>query len=175
LGGRPKWLVTISLHCDLLAVYDTKLQIIHQYGFLLWEPLLYNGGLRVLGCSYSGEALATPEPLISSPICSSEANEELRLSYFCMRGPAAVAGFVLSCRSEPRVDVCWCMCLVSLGTCRFCHSWFLLSNGVNRSAYGLLWSAPRLLFLPHFSLDCWLWRRVPAVLSGSRRVGAGFL
>jgi hypothetical protein len=58
-------------------VYDTKLQIIHQYGFSLWEPLLYNGGLMVLGCSCSGEALAATEPLISSPICSSEANEAL--------------------------------------------------------------------------------------------------
>jgi hypothetical protein len=24
LGERPKWLATISLHCDLFAVYDTK-------------------------------------------------------------------------------------------------------------------------------------------------------
>jgi hypothetical protein len=61
----------------VICLYDTKLQIIHQYGFSLWEPLLYNGGLMVLGCSCSGEALATPEPLISSPICSSKANEVL--------------------------------------------------------------------------------------------------
>jgi hypothetical protein len=54
LAGRPKWLVTISLHCDLLA---TMIQKHTQYGFLLWEPLLYNGGLRVLGCSPSGEDL----------------------------------------------------------------------------------------------------------------------
>jgi hypothetical protein len=27
-GGRPKWLVTISLHYDLLIVYDTYLTLV---------------------------------------------------------------------------------------------------------------------------------------------------
>jgi hypothetical protein len=61
LGRRPKWLVTISLHYDLLAVHDTYITLVWVF---VWEPLLYNGGLRVLGCSPSGEALATLETLI---------------------------------------------------------------------------------------------------------------
>jgi hypothetical protein len=47
LGGRPKWLATISLRGDLLDVYDTKHTPVW---FTLWEPLLYNGVLRFLGC-----------------------------------------------------------------------------------------------------------------------------
>jgi hypothetical protein len=54
------WLLSPYIVICLLCM----IQIIHQYGFSLWEPLLYNGGLRVLGCSPSGEAIATPKPLI---------------------------------------------------------------------------------------------------------------
>jgi hypothetical protein len=49
LGGRPKWLVTITLHCDLfVTVYDTKHTPVCVFA------------MGVLGCSPSGEALASP-------------------------------------------------------------------------------------------------------------------
>jgi hypothetical protein len=62
LGGRPKWLVTITLHCDLfVTVYDTKHTPVCV--FAMGAP----PGLRVLGCSPSGEALASPGNTAQNP------------------------------------------------------------------------------------------------------------
>jgi hypothetical protein len=74
----------------------------------------------------------------------------VRSRRFHVWGLIAVAGLVLSYWAGPHVDVCWYMCLIGLGTSRFGHSWFLLSNAVKRSASDPLWAAFGLFFLPFF-------------------------
>ena len=60
----------ILIYFDLLAVYGTKHTLVWVFGSpLLYLQRIYNGGLRILGCSPGGEALASPlsyciEPLI---------------------------------------------------------------------------------------------------------------
>jgi hypothetical protein len=56
---KPKWLVTISLHCDLLVTVKNRKHI-PLWVFAMGAPLVQLRA-HVLGCSPSGEALASPD------------------------------------------------------------------------------------------------------------------